>query len=94
MTDSQSHNPTHDLNDSPSNGLSNSFSNDAGFDLAQVDRLLTTTRSVRKRLDFDRPVDDQVLFDCIDLAEQAPSGGNDASRRWIVVRRAHETETR
>ena len=60
--------------------------NDAGFDLDQVDRLLTTTRSVRKRLDFDRPVEDQVLFDCIDLAEQAPSGGNDASRRWIVVR--------
>ena len=29
---------------------------------------------------------DQVIFDCIDLAEQAPSGGNDASRRWIVVR--------
>lgn len=60
--------------------------NDAGFDLDQVERLLTTTRSVRKRLDFDRPVDDQVLFDCIDLAEQAPSGGNDASRRWIVIR--------
>jgi len=80
MTDS--HNPTHDLNHNPTHGSSN----DAGFDLAQVDRLLTTTRSVRKRLDFDRPVDDQVLFDCIDLAEQAPSGGNDASRRWIVVR--------
>ena len=30
MTDSQSHNPTHDLNDSPSSSLSNSFSNDAG----------------------------------------------------------------
>ncbi|MEM9519211.1 MAG: nitroreductase family protein [Actinomycetota bacterium] len=60
--------------------------NDAGFDLDQIDRLLTTTRAVRKRLDFDRPVEDQVLFDCIDLAEQAPSGGNDASRRWIVVR--------
>ncbi|MEM9464554.1 MAG: nitroreductase family protein [Actinomycetota bacterium] len=60
--------------------------NDAGFDLDQIDRLLTTTRSVRKRLDFERPVEDQVLFDCIDLAEQAPSGGNDASRRWIVVR--------
>ena len=59
---------------------------DAGFDLDQIDRLLTTTRSVRKRLDFDRPVEDQILFDCIDLAEQAPSGGNDASRRWIVVR--------
>lgn len=60
--------------------------NDAGFDLDQVDRLLTTTRSVRKRLDFDRDVPDRVIFDCIDLAEQAPSGGNDASRRWIVIK--------
>ena len=60
--------------------------NEAGFDLDQVDRLLTTTRSVRKRLDFDRDVPDRVIFDCIDLAEQAPSGGNDASRRWIVIK--------
>ncbi len=51
-----------------------------------TDRLLSTTRSVRKRLDFDRPVDDATIFECIDLAEQAPSGGNDASRRWLVVR--------
>ncbi|MFK8025290.1 MAG: nitroreductase family protein [Ilumatobacter sp.] len=62
------------------------MTDDTGFDLEQVDRLLSTTRSVRKRLDFDRPVEDQLLFDCIDLAEQAPSGGNDASRRWIVIR--------
>ena len=27
-----------------------------------------------------------MIFDCIDLAEQAPSGGNDASRRWIVIK--------
>ena len=60
--------------------------NEAGFDLDQIDRLLTTTRSVRKRLDFDRDVPDRVIFDCIDLAEQAPSGGNDASRRWIVIK--------
>ena len=53
--------------------------NDAGFDLDQVDRLLTTTRSVRKRLDFDRDVPDRVIFDCIDLAEQAPSGGKTSS---------------
>ena len=59
---------------------------EAGFDLDQVDRLLTTTRAVRKRLDFDRWVSDETIFECIDLAEQAPTGGNDASRRWIVVR--------
>ncbi|MCP3912125.1 MAG: hypothetical protein GY713_14345 [Actinomycetia bacterium] len=59
---------------------------EAGFDLDQIDRLLTTTRAVRKRLDFDRSVSDELLFECIDLAEQAPTGGNDASRRWMVVR--------
>ena len=56
------------------------------FDVVEADRLLMTTRAVRRRLDFDREVTDQVLLDCIDVAEQAPSGGNDASRRWIVVR--------
>ncbi len=59
---------------------------ESGFDLAQVDRLLTTTRAVRKRLDFTREVTDELLFECIDLAEQAPTGGNDASRRWLVIR--------
>jgi nitroreductase len=55
-------------------------------DVAQVDGVLATTRAVRRRLDLDRPVDNQVLLDCIDLAEQAPTGGNLGSRRWIVVR--------
>lgn len=62
------------------------MTNEAPFNLDETDRLLTTTRSVRRRLDFERAVPDQVLLDCIDLAEQAPSGGNDASRRWIIVR--------
>ena len=56
------------------------------IDPAQVDTVLATTRAVRKRLDLDRPVDNQLLLDCIDLAEQAPTGGNLGSRRWIVVR--------
>jgi len=56
------------------------------FDVDEIDRLLSTTRAVRRRLDFDRDVPDQLLLDCIDAAEQAPTGGNDASRRWIVVR--------
>lgn len=55
-------------------------------DTAQVDRVLRTTRSVRTRLDLSRPVDDTLLFECIDLAEQAPTGGNISSRRWMVVR--------
>jgi nitroreductase len=56
------------------------------FDVKQIDEVLATTRAVRRRLDFDRPVDNQVLLDCIDLAEQAPTGGNLGSRRWIIVR--------
>jgi len=56
------------------------------IDVASVDEALTTTRAVRRRLDLDRPVDHQIILDCIDIAEQAPSGGNQGSRRWIVVR--------
>ena len=56
------------------------------FDLTQVDHLLSTTRAVRRKLDLDRPVPDDVLLRCVDLAEQAPSGSNQASRRWLVVR--------
>jgi len=55
------------------------------FDLSQTDRLLTTTRSVRKRLDFSRPVDRQVVLDCLGVAAQAPTGGNSQPWRWLVV---------
>lgn len=54
--------------------------------IATVDEVLATTRSVRRRLDLDRPVADATLFDCIDLAEQAPTGGNQSTRRWLIVR--------
>jgi nitroreductase len=57
----------------------------AGFDLAETDRLLTTTRAVRKRLDLDRPVARQVVLDCLQVALQAPSGGNTQPWRWLVV---------
>jgi len=56
------------------------------FDVDQVDRLLTTTRAVRKKLDFERDVPTELLLDLIDVAEQAPSGSNQASRRWLIVR--------
>jgi nitroreductase len=55
------------------------------FDLSQTDKLLTTTRSVRKRLDFGRPVDRQVVLDCLAVATQAPTGGNSQPWRWLVV---------
>src|SRR6476469_372065 len=56
------------------------------IDPRHVDETLATTRAVRRRLDLERPVDNQLLLDCIDLAEQAPTGGNLGSRRWVIVR--------
>jgi nitroreductase len=50
-----------------------------------ADELLSTTRAVRKRLDLTRPVPRQVILDCIGLAQQAPTGGNQQSWRWLVV---------
>jgi nitroreductase len=55
------------------------------LDLAVVDELLSTTRSVRKRLDLDRPVDPAVIDECIQLSLQAPTGGNAQGWRWLVV---------
>jgi nitroreductase len=56
------------------------------FDLTQTDALLSTTRAVRKRLDFDRVVADDVLLECLQLAVQAPTGSNQQGWRWMVVR--------
>jgi nitroreductase len=55
------------------------------FDLAETDRLLTTTKQVRKRLDLSRPVPREVLLECIDIASHAPMGGNLERNRWLVV---------
>jgi nitroreductase len=55
------------------------------LDLATVDHLLTTTRSVRKRLDFDRPVDLDVVYECLEIAIQAPSGSNRQGWRFVIV---------
>lgn len=55
------------------------------FDLASVDHVLTTTRSVRKRLDFSRPVDRKVIEDCIDIALQSPTGSNRQGWHFVVV---------
>ena len=50
-----------------------------------ADELLTTTRSVRKRLDFDRPVERAVVEECLEIALQAPTGGNTQGWHWVVV---------
>jgi nitroreductase len=55
------------------------------FDLEEIDRLLTTTRAVRRRLDLKRAVADDVLRDCIRLATHAPNASNQQTWRWLVV---------
>jgi len=57
----------------------------APFDLKETDRLLSTTRAVRKRLDLNKPVERSVILDCIRLSQQAPTGSNARSWRWLVV---------
>ena len=49
------------------------------------DQLLTTTRSVRKRLDLERPVERKVIEECLDVALQAPTGSNRQGWHWVFV---------
>ncbi|MEV4311278.1 nitroreductase family protein [Actinocrispum sp. NPDC049592] len=49
------------------------------------DELLTTTRSVRKRLDLDRPVPLELVRECLEIALQAPSGSNRQTWHWLVI---------
>ena len=55
------------------------------MDLATVDKLLTTTRSVRRRLDLTRPVDPAVIEECLEIAVQAPQGSNNYRYHFLVV---------
>src|SRR3954454_11248716 len=55
------------------------------IDLAATDHLLTTTRSVRKRLDFTRPVADELILECLEIALQAPTGSNMQGWSFVVV---------
>jgi nitroreductase len=55
------------------------------MDLATVDHLLTTTRSVRKRLDFTRPVAPELVRRCLEIALQAPTGSNQQGWSFVIV---------
>ncbi len=50
-----------------------------------ADDVLTTTRSVRKRLDFDTPVEREVVEECLEIALQAPTGSNRQTWHWVFV---------
>lgn len=49
------------------------------------DELLSTTRSVRKRLDLERPVEPEIVLECLDLALQAPTGSNRQGWHWMFI---------
>jgi nitroreductase len=55
-----------------------------------ADEVLTTTRSVRKRLDFDKPVEREVLMECLEIALQAPTGSNAQGWQWVFVEDAEK----
>lgn len=55
------------------------------MDIESVDEVLSTTRAVRRRLDLSRPVEREVILECLRLAVQAPTGGNAQDWRWLVV---------
>ena len=55
------------------------------MDLQVVDRLLTTTRSVRLRLDLEKPVEPEIIQECLEIAIQAPTGSNAQNWHFLVV---------
>ena len=55
------------------------------FDLNEINRLLTTTKQVRKRLNLEQSVPNELLLECIEIAGHAPVGGNLERNRWIIV---------
>lgn len=50
-----------------------------------ADEVLTTTRAVRKRMDFDRPIELSTIEECLQVALQAPTGSNGQQWEWVVV---------
>ncbi len=50
-----------------------------------ADEVLRTTRAIRKRLDFDRPVPRDVIRECLDIAVQAPTGSNRQNWHFVVI---------
>ncbi len=50
-----------------------------------TDELLATTRAVRRRLDFERPVPESVLRECVELAVQAPTASNMQTWHFVFV---------
>ena len=60
------------------------------LDLSVCDTLLTTTRSIRKRLDLSRPVPPELIEECLEVAVQSPSATNTQKWRFVVIRDAEK----
>lgn len=50
-----------------------------------ADQVLTSTRAVRRRLDFERPVPRELLLECLEIATQAPTGSNRQDWHFLFV---------
>lgn len=53
--------------------------------ITDVDEVLTTTRTVRFRMDFERPVEREVIEECLEIAQQATVGSNQEHWRFVAV---------
>lgn len=60
------------------------------LDLNICDKLLTTTRSIRRRLDLSRPVPPELIEECLEVAVQSPSATNTQKWRFMVIRDAEK----
>lgn len=50
-----------------------------------LDEVLTSTGTVRRGLDFGRPVEPELIERCLDLACHAPNGANRQDWRFLVL---------
>ena len=62
------------------------------YDLEVTDALLSTTRSVRRRLDTEKPVSRAIIEACLTLSMQAPTGSNEQDWSWVIVTDAKKRE--
>lgn len=60
--------------------------------VTDIDEVLNTTRTVRFRMDFDRHVEDDVLVECLEMAQQATVGSNQEYWRFVLVREIAQKE--
>jgi nitroreductase len=53
--------------------------------MTDLEQTLSTTRAVRKRMDMSRPVPRELILECLQLAVQAPTGGNRQGWQWMIA---------